>query len=259
MDNVNLQFSPPIAAAGATDDTQNPVHVGLTRWIACRLPSIQRIAAWTGTLLLHVLLVALLIRETRVVLQPRTTTALTVEIALDLPAPTPPPAPAAPTPTPEPVARASAPARSPAPAPAPAVASVRLPEAAIPPATTLGQRVEAQRVEAAATVAAEHAPPRRPFAGRDLDAMLPDGDRGTLPGFRPRTSEGGSEVLRKLGQVLNTRLPSAAVDFHAPMDQLTERWEASHHGSDLAACEQQYQDLDADLRRQMCGEVRPPE
>lgn len=89
--------------------------------------------------------------------------------------------------------------------------------------------------------------------------MLPDGDRGTLPGFRPRTSEGGSEVLRKLGQVLNSRLPSAAVDFHAPMDQLTERWEASHHGSDLAACEQQYQELDADLRRQMCGEVRPPE
>ena len=29
--------------------------------------------------------------------------------------------------------------------------------------------------------------------------------------------------------------------------------------SDLAACERQYEDVDRDLRRQLCGEVRPPD
>lgn len=108
-------------------------------------------------------------------------------------------------------------------------------------------------------MAAAHAPERRPFAGRDLDAMLPDGDNGKLPGFRPQTSDQRAEVLRKLGQILSSGVPTAAMDYDAPTDLLTEGWEAKHHGSDMAACERQYEELDADLRRQMCGDVRPPD
>jgi hypothetical protein len=128
----------------------------------------------------------------------------------------------------------------------------------MPAATTLTQRIDHQRREAAADIATEHAPAKRLFAGRSIDAMLPGADTGKLPGFRPKTSDDNRDALRRIGQMLSQGLPSAAVNPDAPTDLLTEGWEAKHHGSDLAACELQYQDLDADLRRQMCGVVRPP-
>lgn len=118
--------------------------------------------------------------------------------------------------------------------------------------------IDQQRANVAAEIARESAPLRRPFRGRSIDAMLPDGDKGMLPGFRPRTvDEPPSQLMRKFGQMLSQGVPSAAVDPDAPMDLLTEGWEAKHHGSDLAACELQYEELDPDLRRMMCGEVGP--
>lgn len=147
-----------------------------------------------------------------------------------------------------------APARLPTQAPVATAA-----QADLPAPVSFASRLEQQRSEVAAEIARENAPARRAFRERDLGAMVPGAGNGKLPGFRPRFSTPSGDLARSVGRMLVQRLPTAAVEWGAPLDPLTERWEAAHHGSDLAACERQYEDVDRDLRRQLCGEVRPPD
>ncbi len=219
--------------------------------------SLARIAALTGTLVLHILAFALLWLNARVVPEQRMRGAITLELyQVEEQPPVGPPRPPA-----QPAIRAdkttvAIPARPGKVATAPRVkADAGVMEAELRPAPRVS--IDQQRANVAAEIARESAPLRRPFRGRSIDAMLPDGDNGMLPGFRPRSVDEPSKLMRKFGQMLSQGVPSAAVDPDAPMDLLTEGWEAKHHGSDLAACELQYEELDADLRRQMCGEVGP--
>ena len=129
----------------------------------------------------------------------------------------------------------------------------------LPAPVSFSLRLSQQRGEVAAEIARENAPARRPFRERDLNAMVPGAGNGKLPGFRPRFGTPSGDLARSVGRMLQQKLPTAAGEWDAPLDPLTERWEAAHHGSDLAACERQYEDVDRDLRRQLCGEVRPPE
>jgi hypothetical protein len=220
---------------------------------------LARIAALTGTLVLHILVVAQLWLTARVVPQQRLRSAITVQ--LYQPEELPPSGPSLPEPaSPQAVVAAPLvrPLRSELDAPSPSVdAQADAAQVEYVPAAPPGANIELQRAQIAAEIARENAPVRRPFRGRSIDAMLPDGDKGMLPGFRPRTVDDPSKLMRKFGQMLSQGVPAAAVDPDAPMDLLTEGWEARHHGSDLASCELQYEELDADLRRKMCGEVGP--
>lgn len=154
---------------------------------------------------------------------------------------------------------AAAPTRR-APATLPPQASVApAAPADLPAPVSFAKRLEQQRSAVAAEIARENAPARRPFRERDLGAMVPGAGNGKLPGFRPRFGTPSGDLARSVGRMLEQKLPTAAVEWDAPLDPLTERWEAAHHGSDLAACERQYEDVDRDLRRQLCGEVRPPD
>lgn len=222
--------------------------------------SLARVCAWTFTFTLHVLALAYVWRVTQMVPQLQGPAAITVTVYLpDTP---PPPRPlAAPPPVQTIDRRPVAPVASqpkleepPAPPVEAQVDSLELPEP-----VSLSRRIEQTRSEVAAEIARENAPARRAFQGRSLDAMVPDAGNGKLPGFHPRTGATPSDAMRGLAQMLSRGVPTAATDPDAPSDLLTEGWEAAHHGSDLAACELQYEELDADLRRQMCGEVRPPE
>lgn len=219
--------------------------------------SLARIAALTGTLVLHILAFALLWLNARVVPEQRLRSAITLELYQSEERP--------PVGPPQPQAQpaigadaiiATIPARRAASVTAPQVdAEKGVQKIELRPAPRVS--IDQQRANVAAEIARESAPVRRPFRGRSIDAMLPDGDKGMLPGFRPRTVDEPSKLMRKFGQMLSQGVPSAAVDPDAPMDLLTEGWEAKHHGSDLAACELQYEELDPDMRRMMCGEVGP--
>jgi hypothetical protein len=214
--------------------------------------SLARIAALTGTLVLHILAFALLWLNARAVPEQRLRSAITLELyqAQERPPVGPPEWQA------QPVIRVekTTAARPGTIAPAPQVdADEGVQEIELLPAPRFS--IDQQRTNVAAEIARESAPLRRPFRGRSIDAMLPDGDKGMLPGFRPRTVDDPSKLMRKFGQMLSQGVPSAAVDPDAPMDLLTEGWEAKHHGSDLQACELQYEELDPDMRRKMCGEV----
>ena len=227
-------------------------------------PSLVRIFAMVMTFTCHAVLLALLIHETRV----QAPTSLREAIEIDLRDFEPMPVPLPPVrPQLDPIRKPAAPARAPAPAPVP-IAAVSAPEpqpsdpqpvTEPPPATDLRARIEHQRRAVANDIARENAPRRRPFAGRSFDAMLPDGDNGKLPGFRPRTHDGMHGQMRALGRILSVGVPNAASDYHAPLDLLTEGWENKHHSSDMAQCDRDYARFDAQLRRQLCGFVRPPE
>jgi hypothetical protein len=243
------------------DKVRNRISAACKRWAL----SIARISAWTGTLVLHILVIAQLLLSTTVVPQVRDREALTIDVELSV-SPEPPP-PRRPESTPAPAASAVAAAPKVAaravatPNPPPANASPASPQSSstLPDPVSLSTRIDQQRTIVAAEIARENAPKRRPFRGRSIDAMLPGADSGKLPGFRPRTHDDNADALRRFTQMLQRGLPSAATDFDAPTDLLTEGWEAAHHGSDLAACERQYEQFESDLRRQLCGEVRPPE
>jgi len=236
--------------------------------------SISRVAALTGALTLHALGIHYLISETRPpehIAERQSVPLVWFEAAPDFlpltikeleeplpPRPTEPAPPPAPTPTPtrvqsRPIARLAAPTTVDRPAVAPPLADSVT--AATP---SFSDRLEEQRSVIATEMAKESARKRRPFAGRSIDAMLPGADVGMLPGFRPRTHDGNRETMRRLAKMLEKGLPTAAYDPDAPSDLLTEGWERAHHGSDMAACEMQYEELEPDLRRQMCGDVRPP-
>lgn len=220
--------------------------------------SLARITALTGTLVLHIVGFAQLWLTARVVPEQRLRSAITLELygPQEQP-PVGPPQPQPPPPaTPPDTVMAATPVRREPAMPAPAVdADDDARDIEFVPAPLPGASLEQQRAEIAAEIARENAPARRAFRGRSIDAMLPDGDKGMLPGLRPRTVDDQRRLLSKIGQMLSIGVPTAAVDPDAPMDLLTEGWEAKHHGSDLAACELQYDELDPDLRRQMCGEV----
>lgn len=222
--------------------------------------SLARICAWTFTFTLHLLTIGYVWRVTQMVPQLQGPSALTVAVYLRDEPPPQRPQPEAP-PIPTPAAQAAAVPRIAARPVSIAVAASEPPQEQVdlPESVSLSRRIEQTRSEVAAEIAREQAPQRRAFQGRSLDAMVPDAGNGKLPRFRPRTVDDSSKQMRKFGQMLSQGLPSAAWDQNAPMDLLTEGWEAKHHGSDLAACELQYEELDPDLRRQMCGEVRPPE
>lgn len=228
-------------------------------WLKAQARSITSVIAWSGTFLFHIALVALLWQETRVVAPQRMGSSITLYLQTEA-APVPP----APPRPPDAAARARGTPANPAPATAKApranvAASAPIEAAPEPALSTLSERLSAQRREAAIEIARENAPARRPFRERSLDAMVPDAGNGKLPGFHPRTADDKRDMLRRLGQILSQGIPSAAMDPHSHTDLLTEGWEAKHHGSDMAACERQYEELDADLRRQMCGDVRPPQ
>lgn len=226
--------------------------------------SLTRIAAWTGTMVLHLLMIGVLWHHTAVRFTVDERKAMTVDI--DLVEATPPPQPKAPAPM-EPAAtatasvpsatisnRATPPARV-ASEPVPAAEdALILPEPVAP-----SMRLAQSRVAVAAEIAEENAPKRRAFAGRPIDAMLPGADSGKLPGFRPKTFEETSHFARQLGKLLQKGVPTAATVYDAPLDLLTEGWENAHHSSDQAECDRRYESFDADLRHQLCGDVRPPQ
>lgn len=218
-----------------------------------------RIAAWTGTLVLHTLIIGNLWRDTAVRPALVERNALTVDIALiETPEPPPPPTPA----TNPQAAPASAQAARARPKVAAArtrpVATAAEPARILPDPVSPSLRLEQSRVAVAAEIAKENAPKRRAFAGRSIDAMLPGADTGKLPGFRPQTVEESNGLARQIGQLLSAGVPSAAVDYHAPLDLLTEGWENRHHSSDQAECDRRYAQFESDLRHQLCGDVRPP-
>jgi hypothetical protein len=136
--------------------------------------------------------------------------------------------------------------------------SAAAPAPLLPEPVSPSLRLEQSRVAAAEEIAKESAPERRAFAGRSIDAMLPGGDTGKLPGFRPRTVEETSDLKRQIGKLLQRGVPAAATDYDAPLDLLTEGWERAHHSSDQAECDREYAQFDSDLRHQLCGDVRPP-
>lgn len=223
--------------------------------------SLARICAWTFTFTVHLLAFAYVWRVTQMVPSLQGPSALTVSVYLPdaLPPPRPPPPP---EPVPLQASERRATAAAALPPRTPPVVAAREPPSdplPLPEPVSLSRRIEQTRTEVAAEIAREQAPPRRAFQGRSLDAMVPDAGNGKLPGFRPRTGDTPSDAMRGLAKLLGRGVPTAATDPDAPSDLLTEGWEAAHHGSELAACELQYEELDPDMRRQMCGEVRPPE
>lgn len=223
--------------------------------------SLARICAWTFTFTAHVLAFAYVWRVTQMIPQLQGPSALTVAVYLPVELPPPQLEPKAVPDLPF-VPRATAVAATPTPTAIVAPETVNEPPSEpllLPEPVSLSTRIEQTRTAVAAEIAREQAPQRRAFQGRSLDAMVPDAGNGKLPGFHPRTGATPSDALRSLAKMLGGGVPTAATDPDAPSDLLTEGWEAAHHGSDLAACELQYEELDADLRRQMCGEVRPPE
>jgi len=249
-----------------------PVRANIVAISRRHARSVARVGALTGTLTLHALVIHYLVSETK------PTISLAVAPSVDLvwfeaPADflpiTPPrfaeplpPAPAKPLDDPPPKPAPDL-ARLPLPIQAPTAVENSMVAAPVPTPTesapTFSDQLEAQRSTVAAEMAQESARKRRPFAGRSIDAMLPGADVGRLPGFRPRVDGGNRETLRRLAKILGGALPSAAVNPDAPTDLLTEGWERAHHSSDLAACELQYEQFESDLRRQLCGEVRPPQ
>lgn len=218
-----------------------------------------RIAAWTGTLVLHVLVIGKLWLDTAVRVTAPERRALTVDIDLfDVPPPQPPAPPPAPS---TPAVTATSRAAVAAPITAQRAREPMLtatPVLILPEPVSSSLRLEQSRVAAAEEIAQESAPERRAFGGRSIDAMLPDGETGKLPGFRPRTVEETSDLKRQIGKLLQRGVPAAATDYDAPLDLLTEGWERAHHSSDQAECDREYAQFDSDLRHQLCGDVRPP-
>lgn len=210
-------------------------------------------------MLLHALIIAWLWHDTAVRVVTPERRALTVDIALF--EPTPPPLPpqqpltrdATPT-----AALAQRDSHKPKPTPTPETPIAIEPTPALPEPVSTRLRFEQSQVAVAADIAQENAPKRRAFAGRSIDAMLPDGDSGRLPGFRPRTIEQTNGLARQLGKLLEKGVPMAATVYDAPLDLLTEGWEQAHHSSDQAACDLEYGQFGSELSHQLCGDVRPP-
>jgi hypothetical protein len=213
-----------------------------------------------ATFTVHVLLVGWLVQRTQVRPPQLHYDSMTVEIAdlTPMPEELPPPRPQAVG-----VATVARPLR---PVSQRVATQVAPPETAVgtpiekaPEPTDLHARIDYQRREVAADIARENAPARRPFAGRSLDAMLPDAENTKLKNFHPRVHDARRDFMRKLAGVVALTVPTAARDYHAPVDPLTERWEAAHHSSDMADCDREYARFDAEMRRQLCGFVRPPD
>lgn len=219
----------------------------------------RRVFAMVATFTLHLLLIGWLIRETQVQAPSFTREAIEIELRdFETPAqPLPPPRPPGALPPPVPELRAVP--RPQAPSIDTEVAVEELAEPSEEPAPTdLRARIEHQRREVAADIARENAPERRAFAGRSIDAMLPDKENVKLPTFRPKTHDGMRDTLRRLGNMISIGVPSAATEYDSPTDLLTEGWENRHHSSDMADCDREYAQFDAELRRQLCGYVKPP-
>ena len=219
-------------------------------------PRLRAVAAWSFTIAVHLLLAERLLVSTRA-LPPSATPRMEVEIVL---AETAPPAPAAP-----PLAAVPAVTDKPRVTPVeqiqagPPVVDPEPPAPADPLADTERAVLERQARAAASQYVREHPPERRPFSGRDLDALLPDADQGVLPGFRPRAQGELSELARRLAALASKGVPSAAVNHDAMTDLLTEGWEARHHGSDIGPCMARSGALDREVARALClGKQLPP-
>ena len=239
-----------------------------SQWMAWKMrlaPSLARVFAMVATFTFHVVLVAALIRETDVpplLFQPQS-----MDLQLDfeiLPPPLPPKRPLKPNAAD--AAAVTAKPRQPDRREAARISAKVVPDTADatiseppPTPTSFQSRVDHQRREVAADIARENAPKRRAFAGRSIDGMLPDGETGILPSFRPETQDDNRDTARKIMQMLSRSLPRSATDYDAPVDPLTERWEDAHHSSDMADCDLKYARFDAQMRRELCGFVRPPE
>lgn len=216
-------------------------------------PRLRAIAAWSFTLAVHLLLAERLLVGTRV-MPPLPTARMEVEIVLAEPLPSPPP----------PVPRSAAPTivsgqvtdapvreiRDETPLAVPVTPPT--PPSVDPLADTGRAVLERQARAAASQYVREHPPERRPFAGRDLDALLPDADQGVLPGFRPRAQDELSELARRLAALASMGVPSAAVNHDAMTDLLIEGWEARHHGSDIGPCMARAAALDTETARALC-------
>ncbi len=229
--------------------------VGGNMWM--RL-SPRRVFAMVATFTLHLLLIGWLLRETQVEAPLFQREAIEIELRdFEVPAqPLPPPRPVGAVPPPVPELRAVP--RPQAPAIITEIAVEELAEPSVPAPTDLRARIEHQRRAVASDIARENAPERRAFAGRSIDAMLPDKENVKLPTFRPKTHDGMRDTLRRLGNMVSIGVPRAAADYHAPLDLLTEGWEDRHHSSDMKDCDREYAQFDAEMRRQLCGYVKPP-
>jgi hypothetical protein len=213
-------------------------------------PRPRAIAAWSFSLAVHLLLAERLLVSTHVV-PPWPTARMDVEIVLAEPLPTPPPpVPRVAPPTLVSGQMAGAPVRR-IRDETPLAASAQA-APADPLADTERAVLERQARAAASQFVRENPPERRPFAGRDLDALLPDADAGVLPGIRPRAQGELSEPARRLAALASTGIPSAAVNHDAMSDLLTEGWEARHHGSDIGPCLARSGALDREVARALC-------
>lgn len=205
--------------------------------------------AWTGTLLLHLALIAGLWTQAQVSDVPTRPRAMDVVFFEFEPAPQ--PAPALAPATPETTVPRPQPTR-------PTVVAVAPPESVpeLPDPTTArvaaphDWHLDAERT--APETPGSEGRPSRPFAGRSIDAMLPGAARPGQPTLPMRSGSDFARIARSAGQMLGN-LPSAASNPDAVADLLIEGWEAKHHASDLAACELQYQQFDAAMRRRLCG------
>jgi hypothetical protein len=210
-------------------------------------PRLRAVAAWSFTLAVHLLLAERLIVGTPA-LPPAHSGRMEVEITLVEPLPPPVPATAA---SPEVTSGVTG--------PRPRLIRIETPLAAaaqqarVDPLTETGRAVLDRQARAAASqYVREHPPERRPFAGRDLDALLPDADQGVLPGFRPRAEREASALARRLAALAGMGVPSAAVNHDAMTDLLIEGWEARHHGSDIGPCLARSAALDREVARALC-------
>jgi len=234
---------------------RSPVAVNLWWGLSPR-----RVIAMVATFTLHLLLIGWLLRETQVQAPLFNRDAIEIELRdFEIIRPVlPPPRPEGALPPPADRLRPARVAQSRAAelnvTPEPSMESASV----IPEATDLRARIDHQRRSVAADIARENAPARRAFAGRSIDAMLPDKENVKLPSFRPKTHDGMRDTMRKLGNIISLGVPQAATDYDAPMDLLTEGWENRHHSSDMADCDLEYARFDAEMRRQLCGFVKPP-
>jgi hypothetical protein len=216
-------------------------------------PRPRALAAWSVTLAIHLVLAERLLVGTRALPPSPPPARMAVEIRLDEPLPPPPAQPAAGSPV-IPV-RAAEPPRRPSPTALEAPSAAPSPFTRADPLAEPESAVLARQARAAASqYVREHPQQRAPFAGRDLDAMVPDADQGVLPGFRPRAEETGpAQLARRLAGMAGAAVPQAASDHDAMSDQLIGGWWAGRdHGDDTGPCRARTGALDAETARALC-------
>lgn len=206
-----------------------------------------RVLALAGTLVLHLLVIAALWRETAVRPAPSSREAMTVWLE-DQPATSVAPAVIADAP---PAARRPDRPRQSEP-PAATMPALPVPETEPEPTARLRidvteaarEYVEANRGSAPAN--------RQPWARRNLDATLPGGSAREELDLRVRPGPSLAESAARAAALLGGPLPSAATDFDAMADPLFEMADDQHHGDLRRPCRLAHPELSEAALRALC-------